>query len=72
MLASIRHYCLFLKDIGWRHTAYINNSDPGHTLPKQQMYKNLKINFASPSKNAVEKKKENNGKAFLVARKHKD
>ena len=37
---------------------HINNSDPGHTRLRQQLEKNLKITFASPSKNAVEKKKE--------------
>ena len=39
-LASIRHYCLFVKDIDWKHTAYyIINSDPGHTRSKQQLDK---------------------------------
>ena len=57
----------------WKHMAdHINNSNSGHTRLKQQLDKNLKITFASPSKNAVEKiKKENNGhcKAFYVTRK---
>ena len=62
----------FLKDMGRKHTAYhINNSDTDHTLWKQQLDKNLKITFASPSKDVVEKKKENNYnyKAFYVKRK---
>ena len=36
----------------------VNNSDHGHTHLKQQLEKNLKITSASPSKNAVERKKE--------------
>ena len=45
-----------MKDMTWKHTAdHINNSNSGHTRLKQQLYKNLKITFASPSKNAVEK-----------------
>ena len=35
-----------------------SNSDPGHTRLGQQLEKNLKITFASPSKNTVEKKKD--------------
>ena len=47
------------KDTVWKHTPYhINDSDPGHTRLKQQLKKNLKITFASPPKNAAEKKKE--------------
>ena len=59
-------------DIGLKHTEYqINNSDSGHTRSKAQSDKNLKITFASPSKNALEKKKENDGncKAFCVTSK---
>ena len=65
----------FLKDMGRKRTAYyINNSDTGHTLWKQQLDKNLKITFASPSKDVVEKKKENNYnyKAFCVKRKRNE
>ena len=50
-----------MKDMTWRYTTYhINKSNPGHTRLKQQLEKNLKITFASPFKNVVEKKKENN------------
>ena len=42
-LASILHYCLSLKEMVWKHTTYINNSDLGHTRLKQQLEKNLKI-----------------------------
>ena len=60
-LASIHHYGLFLKDMGWKHMAdHIINSDPGHTFSMQQFDKNLKLTFASPSKNTEEKKKEEN------------
>ena len=38
-----------------------NNSDPGHTFLKQQLWKNLKITFASWSKNEDENEKVNNG-----------
>ena len=38
----------------WKLTAYTNNSDPGHSSLKQQLEKNLKIIFDSPS---VEKQK---------------
>lgn len=56
--------------MGWKYTAYfVNNSDPGHTLSNQQLDKNLKITFAIPSKNIVEKKKQNdNCKVFRVTR----
>ena len=58
-LTSIRHYCLSVKAMAWKHTAnHINNSDPGHTRSKQQLEKNLKITFASLSKKAVEKNKQ--------------
>ena len=36
---------------------HINNSDPGHTRLKEQLKKNLKITFISPSKIALEEKK---------------
>ena len=37
-LRIIRYYCLYLKDMAWKRTAYhINNSDPGHTRLKQQL-----------------------------------
>ena len=56
---SIRHYCLFLKDMGWKHTAYhIINSDPGHTRSKQQLDKTLKITFASLSRKSDQKEKK--------------
>ena len=50
----------------------MNNSDPGHTGLKQQLDKSLKITFTSPSKKAVESKKENDGnfKACCNTRKH--
>ena len=39
-LASIRHYCLILKDMSWKQTAYhIINSDTGYTRSKQQLDK---------------------------------
>ena len=49
-LASIRHYCLSLKSMTWKHTAYIINSDSGHAHLNQQLGKKLKITFVSPSK----------------------
>ena len=73
-----RCYCfnpplLFIsKDMGCKHSAYhINNYDLGHTHSKKQLDKNLKITFASLSKNTVEKRRENNGncKTFCVTRK---
>ena len=67
-LSWIRSYCLFLKDMDWKHMAYhIKDSDPGHTRCQQQLDKNLKITFASPSGKTIEKRKENNGncKTFL-------
>ena len=58
-LTSIRHYCLSVKAMAWKHTAnHFNNSGPGHTRSKQQLEKNLKITFASLSKKAVEKNKQ--------------
>ena len=50
----------------------MNNSDPGLTGLKQQLDKSLKITFTSPSKKAVESKKENDGnfKACCYTRKH--
>ena len=52
--------------MGWKHTAYhIINSDPGHTLSKQQLDKYLKKKFASSFKSTDEKetkKKEKKGK----------
>ena len=42
--------------MGWKHTAdHIINSDPGHTLSKQQLDKYLKKNFASSFKSTDEK-----------------
>ena len=41
----------------WKLTAYINNSDPGHSSLKQQLEKNLKIIFDSPSRKSIEKQK---------------
>ena len=45
----------YLNDSYPEHTAYINNSHPGHTRLKQQLEKNLKITFASPSKKGNKK-----------------
>ena len=57
--SCITVYFLFLKDMALKHAAcHINNSDPSHTRLKQQLDKNLKITFASPSKSAEEKKKD--------------
>lgn len=39
---------------------HINNSDPGNMHLKQQLDKNLKKAFASPSKNVTRKKKRKN------------
>ena len=37
-LSLFPHYCLIVKDMGWKHTAcQITNSDPGHTHSKQQL-----------------------------------
>ena len=49
-------------------THHITNSNPGLTSLKQSLEKNLKLTFARPSKNAVEKKKGNNAnfKAFCL------
>ena len=56
---SIHHYCLFLKDMGWKHTTYhIINSNPGHTRSKQQLGKTLIITFASLSRKSNEKEKK--------------
>ena len=81
-LTSIRHYCsihhdcLFLKDMGWKHTAYhIINSDPGHTRSEQQLNKTLKITVANLSRKSDEKGKKKKKKlewqckAFCVSRK---
>ena len=65
----MRHYCLFLKDMGWKHTAYhIVNSDPGHTRSKQQLDKTLKITFASLSKSTDEKEKEKKKRKAIAKR----
>ena len=62
-LSSIRHYCLSLKDMAWKHLVnHINNSDPGHTLLKQQLEKNLNKTFVSLSKKGNEKEKRTNRK----------
>ena len=53
----IHHYYISLKDMTWKLTAYINNSDPGHSSLKQQLEKNLKIIFDSPSRKSIEKQK---------------
>lgn len=61
VLASIRHYCLSLKDMASKQTAYhVNISDHVHTRLKQQLGKNLKIDFASLSKKDKEKGNYNN------------
>ena len=52
------NYCLSLKDMTWKHTAYyINSSNLDHTCLKQQLERSLKITFASPSRKGDEKKK---------------
>ena len=50
---------------------HIDNSDPGYTRSRQQLDKNLKINFVSLSKNTREEKEENtdNCKPLCVTRK---
>ena len=74
-LASICHYCLFLKDMGWKHTAYhIINSDPGDTRSKQQLDTFLKITFATSSKSTDKKgrkKKKRRETVFCDIRKCK-
>ena len=47
----------FLKDIGWKHTAYIINSDSGHTHSIGQIFEN---NFCQSvqSKRTDEKEKK--------------
>ena len=68
-LLSIHHNCLFLKDMGWKHTAYhIINSDPGHTRPKQQLDKTLKIIFASLSRKSDEKEKKKKKNRMAIAK----
>ena len=37
---------------------HINNSDPGHNCLKQQLEKNMKTSFATPSKKSAMKKKK--------------
>ena len=45
--------------MGWKHTAYhIINSDPGHTLSKQQLDKILTITFANLSRKSDQKEKK--------------
>ena len=39
-------------------TYHIGNSDPGHMHLKQQLEKNMKITFTSPSKNSAEKEEK--------------
>ena len=57
--ASTRHYCLSLKDMTLKLTAYLNNnSDSVYTRLKQKLEKNLKISFASLSKKSYEKEKD--------------
>ena len=56
---STRHCCLFLKDMGWKHTAYhIINADPSHTRSKEQLEKILKITFPKLSRKSDEKEKK--------------
>ena len=45
-------------------TRHIINSDPGYTCSKQQLDKNWKITFASPSKSTDEIEKEKKRKAI--------
>ena len=71
----MHHYCLFLKDMGWKYRAcYIINSNTGHTRSNQQLDKYFKITFAGPPKSTEEKekkkeKKKGNCKAFSVTHK---
>ena len=53
--------------MGWKHTTYIVNSNPGHTRSKQQLDKTLKIAYASLSRKSdeKEKKKKNNTMAIV-------
>ena len=52
--------------MGWKHMAnQIVNSDPGDTRLKQQLHKNVKINFASVSKSTDVKEKEKKRKAIV-------
>ena len=44
--------------MGLKPTAYIDHFGPDFTYSKQQIDKSLKMAYASPSKNAVERKKE--------------
>ena len=43
--------------MGLKPTAYIDHFGPDFTYSKQQIDKSLKMAYASPSKNAVERKK---------------
>ena len=55
--------------MGWKHTAYhIVNSDPGYKRSKQQLYKTLKITFASLSKSNDEKEKEKKERKAIAKR----
>ena len=48
-LSSINHYCLSLKHMVCKDTAYhINNFDPGHACWRQHLVKNMKITFICP------------------------
>ena len=71
---AIYYYCLFLKNMSWKHTAYHISSGPGHTHSKQQLIEYLKISFSSLSKSNEEKEKEtkqkkSNCKVFCITRK---
>ena len=63
---AIYYYCLFLKNMSWKHTAYHISSGPGHTHSKQQLIEYLKISFASPSKSTKEKEKEKNKRKAIA------
>ena len=68
-LTSIRQYCLFLKDMGWKLTAYhIINSDPGHAHLKQHLDKILKITFAILSRKSNEKEKKKKKTRMEIAK----
>ena len=54
--------------MGWKQTAYHINSDPGHAPSKQQLDKNLKITFASPSKGNDQKEKEKKKRKAIAMR----
>ena len=63
------NYCLSLKDMTWKHTAYyINSSNLDHTCLKQQLERSLKMTFASPSRKGDEKKKKRRKTWMTIAK----